>query len=607
MENKFLSTDNTSSFSREKIEEKYKWKLEDIYAGEEDWENDFKWIETNYENIKKFEGKLSDNGETIFECLEYNDSISIKIDRIFLYAMLSKDIDLSNNKNLARYDRVISLFSRYNTARAFINPEIIKIGEEKISDWLKTNENLKIYSHFFSDLFRSQKHILIKELEEVLALASPILENPHSTFSVFDNADINYPVIKDTEGKDYQISHGRYTAALYSTNREFRKNVYKGFYEPYNNMKNTLASLLNGQLNSLLFRTRARKYSSNLESSLDSNNIPSVVYHNLINTVKTNLKTLHRWAEIKTKYLKYDKLHPYDTYVTLFPSVNKEYTYEEGINLLYNSIKPLGEQYCNDVRKAVENRWIDVFETKGKRSGAYSSGTTYGVHPYILLNWNNKLNDVFTLAHEVGHNMHSLYTGNYQPYVYANYSIFVAEVASTTNEALLLDYLIKNARSREEKLALIEMNLTNIQTTFFRQTRFAEFELLINRMTEEGEPVTAENLTEKFGELYKEYWGNSMEMDEEEALCWARIPHFYYNFYVYQYATSYAASQTITEKIINGEEGIVEKYLAFLKAGSSSYPVDILKNTGIDMTTGFPVESVIRRMDMLLDELTNLI
>lgn len=593
---------NSQEIDRSKIDAKFTWNFNDLYNSENDWEIDFVDISGRLKNYKNYEGRLKDNYKILKECLNLDEAVSVKFERLHLYAMLRKDTDLSDNINQSRYDRVINLNSEISAANAFIIPEILAVDEGLLNEWIKTDE-LKEYSHFFENLIRQKKHTLSKEQEEIMALAEPVREIPETTFSLLNNSDLKFEDARDSSGNYSEVTHGKYVASLFSLDREYRKNVYKSLYKPYSAFKNTFASLLYGQIKSLQFNARIRKYDSALEAALQPNNIPVNVYNNLIDSVNNNLTPLRDWLEIKKKVLKLDEAHPYDTYVTLYPKVKKDYSYEESVGIVCDALKPLGEQYVSDIKYAIENRWIDVYETRGKRSGAYSSGSISGTHPYILLNWNNQLNDIFTFAHELGHNMHSLYTGRTQQPVYADYSIFVAEVASTLNEALLLDYLIKNSKSEEEKLALIEMNLLNIQTTFYRQTRFAEFEKVINETAEQGTPLTAELLTEIFGSLYLKYWGDGMAMDSEEALSWARIPHFYYNFYVYQYATSYAASQSLVEKISSGDPDAVNKYLNFLKSGSSDYPINLLKNAGVDMEDRNVILSVINRMKNLIEQL----
>lgn len=592
---------------RSEIDDKYKWNLNDIYQTEEAWENDFNWLNENVVNYKNFEGTLGNSAQDLLKALKFDEEIGIKFGRLHLYAFLSKDLDLADTKYQGIYDRTMGLASKLSAAGSFMRPEILAIPESKLWEFVANEPELKVYEQQFKEMLRRKAHTLSKNEEEILALSSQLQQVPYDIFSLFKNADIQFPKVKDEQGKEIQISDGRYYAALYSNDREYRERVYRGYYVPFMEYKNAIGAMFNGNLKSIQFNSKARKYNSTREAALDANNIPISVYDNLVNTCRENAQVLHRWAQLKQRVLKLNDFHAYDTYVTLFPSVQKEYSYDEGAALTIEALKPLGEDYINSLNKAFNNRWIDVYETKGKRSGAYSSGTTFGMHPYVLLNWNDQLNDVFTLAHEMGHNMHSYYTGLNQPYPYADYSIFVAEVASTMNEALLLDYLIENAETKEEKLALIEKNLNNITTTFFRQTRFAEFEHLVHEKTEKGEALTPDKLSEIYGELYQAYWGPSMTVDEEEKYTWARIPHFYYNFYVYQYATSFAASQALAEKIKTEGQPAIDKFLTFLKAGSSVSPIEVLKMAGVDMTSPEPILAVVKKMDQLLDQMEELL
>ena len=588
---------------RADIEDKYKWNLNDIYETEEAWEADFNWLNENLKVYKKYEGTLGNSAQDLLKGLKFDEEIGIKFGRLHLYAFLAKDLDLADTKYQGIYSRTMGLASNLSAAGSYMRPEILAIPETKLWEFVAQEPELKVYEQQFKEMLRRKAHTLSKNEEEILALSSQLQQVPYDVFSLFKNADMQFPKVKDESGNEIQISDGRYYAALYSNDREYRERVYKGYYVPFMEYKNAIGAMFNGNLKSIQFNSKARKYNSSREAALDANNIPIAVYDNLVNTCRENARVLHRWAEMKQKVLKLKDFHAYDTYVTLFPSVQKDYTYDEGVALTLEALKPLGEDYINSLNKAFDNRWIDVYETKGKRSGAYSSGTTFGMHPYVLLNWNDQLNDVFTLAHEMGHNMHSYYTGLNQPYPYADYSIFVAEVASTMNEALLLDYLIENATTKEEKLALIEKNLNNITTTFFRQTRFAEFEQLVHEKTEKGEALTPDKLSDMYGELYQAYWGPGMTVDEEEKYTWARIPHFYYNFYVYQYATSFAASQALAAKVKEEGQPAIDKYLAFLKAGSSVPPIEVLKMAGVDMTSPDPILEVVKKMDELLDQM----
>ncbi|MBA4317604.1 MAG: oligoendopeptidase F [Flavobacterium sp.] len=593
--------------SRDSIEDKHKWNLKDIYDNEEKWEEDFKSLEKSIAEYQNYAGRLSSSSAMLLNCLKFDELTGTIFSRVSHYAYLAKDLDLNNAKYQSLYDRSSDLSSKIAAAGSFIKPEILAIPEDKLWGFVNEEPELKIYKHLFENFLRTKKHSLTTREEELLAMAAPMQELPYNTFSLFSNADAKFPTTFDEKGTEFQISHGRYYVALESTDRAFRERVYRGFYTPFIDNKNMLGSLFSGNIKGLMFNSKARNYKSTLEASLDANNVPVSVYNNLIETVNNHLAALHRWAQIKQRLLKLNDFHPYDTYVTLFPSVQRNYTYDEGVKIVIEALKPLGKEYIESIQKAFNNRWIDVFETKGKKSGAYSSGTIIGIHPYVLLNWNDQLGDIFTLAHEIGHNMHSYYTQNTQHYIYANYSIFVAEVASTANEALLQEYLIEKADSKEEKLALIENFLNNVTTTFFRQTRFAEFEKIVNDMSEKGESLTPDLLCRLYAELETKYWGPSMTVDVEETYSWARIPHFYYNFYVYQYATGFAASLALVEKIKKEGEPAVKKYLEFLKSGSSDYPINILKNAGVDMSSPEPVLAVINKMNQYMDEIENLI
>lgn len=593
--------------TRDKVADKYKWNLEDIYASVDLWENDFKYLDDNASNYSQFEGKLGNSAEDLLACLKFDDSIGIKLSSVALYSSLLKDMDLAHAENSARDGRVEALSSKLSAASSFMNPEILAIPEDKLWEFLKTNKDLQLYEMQLKELLRTKKHTLSKEQEELLALAMPVSMASYNTFGIFKNAEMEYPSVKDEKGNDIKISDGRYYAGLYSADRAYRERVYRGYYEPFMKYENTFLSMFTGNLKAINFNAKARKYNNDREAALDANNIPVSVYDNLVNSVNDNVTALNRWCSLKKKVLGVDKLHAYDTYVTLFPGGKDEYSYDESIDILLEALKPLGEDYLKSLKKAFDNRWIDVYETKGKRSGAYSSGVSYGVHPYVLLNWNNQLNDVFTFAHEMGHNMHSYYTEQNQPYAYANYSIFVAEVASTMNEVFLLDYLIEKAQTKNEKLALIEKELNNITTTFFRQTRFAEFEQVVHEMNENGEAITPDKLCKIYGDMYQKYWGVDMLVDKEETYTWARIPHFYYNFYVYQYATSFAASQALAQKVKEEGQPAIERYLNFLKSGSSKYPIEVLKEAGVDMTSPEPILAVVKKMNQLIDQMEQLL
>jgi oligoendopeptidase F len=594
--------------TRNDIDEKYKWNLKDIYISDEEWEKDFKWVEDNINGYSQFEGNLFSSAENLLACLKFDEKMGIKLERLYLYSMLAKDSDMRDTKYQGMDDRIKSVYSKVLTVSSFIKPEILRIDESKLIEMINSQPDLEIYRHSFDDLFRFRKHTLDKEQEAMLAMASEITQLPYNTYSLFTNADMKFPKVADENGKEIEMSHSRFYAALYSKDRAYRERAFKAYLEPYKNNVNSFSSLFNGNLKSNIFYAKARKYSSAREAALDKNNIPSSVYDNLVQLVNKNFTPMYRWASLKKKLLGIDELHPYDVYVTLFEQkFEKKYSYDESKKIVLDSLSIIGEDYINSINKAFNNRWIDVYETKAKRSGAYSSGTTFGVHPYVLLNWTDLLNDVFTLAHEMGHNMHSYYTGLNQPFTYANYSIFLAEVASTFNENLLLDHLIKISESREEKLFLLEKYINNITTTVYRQVMFAEFESLTHSKAENGEALTPDVLCKLYRDVYQKYWGLEMVVDSEETYTWARVPHFYYNFYVYQYATGFAASEALALKIKTEGNPAVERYLQFLKSGSSDYPINILNKAGVNMNSQEPVLSVTKKMNQLIDEIENLI
>ena len=594
--------------NRTEIDDIYKWNLNDIYSSEILWETDFKWVEDNFSKLLGFDGKLGESAETLSIALNLDEDISIKLERLYLYSMLAKDSDMRDAKYIGMNNRIKTLFSKVASASSFIRPELLSINENSIREFINGNKALNKYQHFFEELLRTKKHTLDKNTEALLAEASEIAAFPYDAFSIFTNSDMEFPSVENENGENIKVSPGRYQSALYSNDRNYREKMFKAYYAPYKTYSNTLASLFNANLKSKHFMSKARKYQNTLESSLDNNNIPVRVYETLIEMVSKNLEPIHRWMKLKKQLLNLAELHPYDVYVSVFEQKSSRvYSYEEGVELVKNSLKIMGTDYQSILNTAFSNRWIDVFETEGKRSGAYSSGTTFGVHPYVLLNWNGILNDIFTLTHEMGHNVHSYLTGTSQPFIYADYSIFVAEIASTFNEALLFDYLLENTSSKEEKLCLLEKYLNNIVATFYRQTMFAEFELQVYRNIENGQAITSDTLCELYSSIYSKYMGPSLTIDAEEQYTWARVPHFYYNYYVYQYATGLAASEQLASKVKKEGKPAINDYLDFLKAGKSDYPLSILKKAGVDMLTPEPVAAVSARMTFVLNQIEELL
>ncbi len=594
--------------TRDDIEKKYKWDLTDIYKTNADWELDYKYVYDRINSFSKFKGKIGTNAKSLLNALNEYFELEMRYVKLYFYSSLSRDLDITNPTYQVLHQRSQKLSSDFSAATAFFMPELMQVPYEKIEKYIKEEKGLKIYEHKLHDMFRAKLHTLSAEEEKLLAKLSPVMQIPSETYGMLNDAELPFPTIIDSEGNELKLSHGRYRASLFANSRDYRRDVYKGTYEPYKQLIGTYATLYNGRLKTRLINSEIRRFESPRAAALFDDNIPLEVYDNLVSTVRNNIGSMHRWADLKKRVLKLDELRPYDTYASLFPSMTREYTFDEAKQLMLESLKPLGEEYQKALVKCFDERWIDVYETQNKRSGAYSNSCGCGVHPYILLNWNNTLDDVFTLAHELGHNMHSYFTEIAQPYHYSNYSIFVAEVASTTNEALLLDYLVEKATTKEEKSALIEKYLLNIQQTFFRQTHFAEFEMLTHERAAKGEIMTADGLSELFGELYKFYWGPALVMDEEEAISWARVHHLTkYNFYVFQYATGFAAAQAFADNIKKQGQPAIDRYLEFLASGNSDYSINVLKKAGVDMTTPVPIQKTINKMNEYLDELEKIL
>jgi len=593
--------------TRDKIADKYKWNFADMYKTPADWQKEFNVLSADIKKFAEFKGKISQSPKELLSYLEFSGAFSKRLSIAYIYASLGKDADLNNSEFQVMDDKMEKLGADFSAATSFSTPEILTISESDFENFLKKEPKLKGYEHLLRSIYKMKKHTLSANEENLLAQTSPIAQIPNSTYGILNDAELPFPTIKLKDGSEVKLSHGRYRAALYDLDRDYRKAVYKGTYEPYEMLKGTYSTLYNGRLKTRLINSEIRKYSNPIEASLYPDDIPVSVYENLLNVVNMNLPTLHRWAAIKKRVLKLDELHPYDTYVTLFPATQKTYTYDEAVELCIKALAPLGKEYIDAMKIGFANRWIDVYETKGKRSGAYSNSSGAGPHPFILLNWNNTLDDVFTLVHELGHNMHSYFTEKTQPYQYSGYSTFVAEVASITNEALLLDYLVDNAQSKEEKLALMEKFLIGAQATFFRQTRFAEFEKMTHDIGAKGEILTAEKLTELFASLYARYWGPEMITDYEEGLSWARVHHLVkYNFYVFQYSTGFAAAQALAGQIKKEGQPAIDRYLQFLSSGNSDYPINVLKIAGVDMASRAPIESTIQRINKYLDDLEKL-
>ena len=577
---------------RNEIEDLYKWKLEDLFETDALWERAFSQVEKDLKKVPKFKGKLMQGkGEKLLKALEFQHAISLAFERVYVYARMRRDEDNANAfyQNLAARSEMLG--TKLMTAWSFFDPEVLA-GAEKIATFFRTTPALEAYRFLLEDLLRQKAHVLSDQEEALLAGAADALQTGDNVFTMFDNADVRFPAIQDEEGNETELTIGRFTRFLHSYDRNVRRRAFEALYTTYGTYRNTLAACYAGNVQTDWFYARTRKYASCLEAKLSGGNIPTAVYTNLIDTVHKGLPALNQYLEIRKRALNLPTLHMYDLYVPMVQVPHKSYTFQEGKEIVLKALAPLGAQYIEDLSKAFQEGWIDVYENRGKTTGAYSWGS-YGVHPYVLLNWQGRLEDLFTLAHELGHAMHSHYSNRTQPYQYASYKIFVAEVASTVNENLLMAYLLQNCDDQAMRTYLINHYLEEFRTTVYRQTMFAEFEQIAHRDCEKGVPLTAEHLCKQYLKLNRKYYGASVKVDQEIALEWARIPHFYSAFYVYQYATGFSSAALIANEIQAGGEGAVERYLQFLSSGGSDYPIELLKIAGVDLSTPKPVEAAL--------------
>ncbi len=592
--------------TRDQIEDKYKWNLSDYYPSDEAWEASLKILEQQIPQMGTYQGKLGDSPATLAEALKMNDSLGSLAHRLYVYASLNLDEDNRVGKYQEMKGRIFQMYTRLGEAASYLEPEILKIPNEKLEAFLKENAALGVYRFYISDMIRRKAHIMNEETENLLSMAGSVTSGPSNIFTMLDDADIKFPNVKDDDGNEVELTDGRYSQLLQSTNREVRKAASDAYNDTYLKYQNGLAACLASSVNGDVFYTRARKYNTCLERALDGDNIPTVVYNNLIEVASSNLAPLHKYVAMRKKYMALDTLYPYDMYVPLVPEARRKIPYEEGKKIVLDALKPLGNDYIKSLNVAFDSRWIDVYETQAKGSGAYSWGT-YSAHPVVLLNYSDELGDVFTLGHELGHAMHRYYTTLNEPYIYAGHSIFAAEVASTCNETIIIDYLLKKAKTREEKLYLLNYHIEQIMGTFYSQVYFSEFEQKIHDVVENGGALSAESLRQMYREIYQKYFGPDYVIPPDRDLGGLRISHFYRMFYVYQYATSYAASQVLADRIIKGDKKATEAYLEFIKTGSSDYPVNVLKKAGIDMTTPQPYENVIAIFSRLVNEMEKLL
>lgn len=588
--------------ARSEIETAYQWRLEDIYESDEAWEEGFRQVEGDIPAIETFHGRLAESAETLLKCLQLQDQIEENLYRLYLYAGLKNDQDTQIARYQSYRDRITSLMVKVNQAMSFIDPEILAIPEDRLHTFMEEKSGLNIYRHALHDLLRSREHVLPPDQERLLAMAGEISQAPYQIFSMFNNADIKFPSILDEHNVEVEVTKGRYSRFMESRDQRVRQDAFFAMYDTYGQWTHTLAATLSAAIKRNLFHARARKYRSPLEAALDSDNIPLAVYDNVINTINARLSPLHRYMKLRKRMLKLPELHPWDLSVPLVSEIDDKISYQEAQEMIIDALHPLGDEYQAMIEKSFTAGWIDVYENRGKRSGAYS-WSTYGIHPYILLNYQDTVNDMLTLAHELGHALHSHYTQQAQPYRYSHYTIFVAEVASTVNEALLMDFLLKHTDERQKKLNLLNKYVDQIRGTVYIQSLFAEYEKKIHEKLESGESLTAETLNQLTRKLYLRYLGADFKMDEAYDINWCRIPHFYYNFYVYQYVTGFSAATALSQKILAGDSETRDAYLRFLSRGNSDYSIDLLQEAGVDMTSPEPITATTLLMNRLLDEM----
>ncbi|MBS5794200.1 MAG: oligoendopeptidase F [Clostridiales bacterium] len=581
---------------RSEILEQFKWKIEDLVSSDKIWEERFQALKQELKKLDSFKNNIQINN--LYDCLSLRDKISNETMTLYVYANLKKNEDSTNSFYQSLSSKADSLISLYQSAVAFLEPEILTLDENELLKAIDTD--LKLYNQYIKNLLRTKAHILSTEKEEILANAYEISQSADNIFSMLNNADADFGYIKDENGKDIKVTHGNYTMLLENSNRNIREQAFKAMYKFYHSLKNTIATTYTSSVKADIFNAKVRNYNSSIEHALSETNVSLDVYKNLIATVHKFLPALHKYVEIRKKRLGLSEIHFYDLYTPIVKDVDKKIPFEEGKKITLEALKPLGEDYIKNLQDAFDNRWIDIYENVGKRSGAYVWGA-YGCHPFVSLNYTDTLDDMFTLAHEMGHAMHSYYTTTNQPYIYGDYTIFLAEVASTVNEALLMEHLLKITSNEDEKLYLINHFMEQFRGTLFRQTMFAEFEMIVHEKMENGEPQTFESLCEIYKDLNIKYYGNDIIIDEEITWEWARIPHFYSAFYVYQYATGYSCAIAFSKKIL--EENGKDAYLGFLKSGSSDYSTEILKKAGVDMTKKEPIEEALKVFEELVDKM----
>ena len=596
---------NENYEKRSDVPKEYTWAVEDLYASDEDWKKDLEKIKGMIPQIETYQGNLGKNADNLLNFLKLQDEISVLIDRFANYSMRKADEDTKNTTYQGFRDQTTGVYVAISSALSFAEPEILEIPDTVLNGFYEKQPGLVRYRRYLNDILRKKAHILSDAEEKILAAAGDLAQSPDDIFSLLNDADMTYESVTDIEGKRYPVTHASFLPLMQNYDRNVRKDAFESMYKTYAEHKNTSAAILSAQMKQLNFFSRMRRYNSPLEAALDATNVNVQVYNNLIDAVHENMESMYKYVRLRKKLLKVDALHMYDLYVPIVANAERDIPFSEAKENIREALSVLGEDYVALLDEGFENRWIDIYENPGKRSGAYSSGCR--IHPYVLLNYKNTLDSEFTTAHEMGHALHSYLSNKNQPVVDADYVIFVAEVASTCNEALLMQYLLKKTTDKKERAYLINYFLEQFRTTLYRQTMFAEFELKMSQLTQDGESINSESACRIYHDLIDLYFGKDIVHDAKIDLEWARIPHFFYNFYVYQYATGFSAAIALSQKILNEGEPAVKAYKEnFLSAGCSKDPVSILKDAGVDMSTKKPVEDALKLFDSLIDELAEL-
>lgn len=583
------------------IEDKYKWDLTKIYKDEKEWQKDFDDVKEKILKVLEYKDSFLSNGKKLYEYLKYDEEVSRKLEKIYYYAHLNYDADTLDEKYKVMTNKVSDLFTKYNELSSFVVPEILKLDEEKLNTFYKDEERLEDYRFSIENIYRFKNHTLDEEKEKMLSNLSKCLSNPEETYEALTDSDFEYDYITDEKGNKVKFNESNYSLFIKSKDRSVRKKAFEMLHNKYKKYIRTITSTYKGEVENNVVLAKIRNYDSAISASLYSDNVPVDIYNNLIKVVNDNMNVLYDYYDLKKEMLSLDRLHMYDTYVEIINKIDKKYSFDEAKEIVIDALSVLGDKYVKNLKKAFDEKWIDIYHSKGKRSGAYSSGN-FDVNPYVLLNFEGTLNDVSTLAHELGHSMHTYLSCKNNPYQYSSYEIFVAEVASTVNELLLANYMLKNSKNKDEKLAIINHILDLYKATLYRQTMFAEFEKETHKLREKGEVLTSELLSNTYYNLVKKYFGPNVLCDDLIRYEWARIPHFYYNFYVYKYATGISAASYIVDGILNNKEGALENYINFLKTGGSMYPLDELKIAGVNLNSKSVILSAIKTFEKYLKE-----